>query len=149
MDMQQRDLFELLSAYLDGEVTAKQRRQIEEWLTTDPVVQRLLARVLKLRQRWRTMPVPLQGQPVSRKVGQVFPRLNTRPKMAVIWGGTVLAAMFIGALSDRLPGRQSPVPTMATASQPIALPATLMLTLNTPVVEIPKSPSLAPKKSDL
>ncbi len=42
MDMYQRDRFELLSAYLDGEVTAAERRQIEQWLATEPEVQSLL-----------------------------------------------------------------------------------------------------------
>jgi anti-sigma factor RsiW len=122
MDMHQRDLFELLSAYLDGEVTAAERRQIEEWLTTDPVVQRLLARVLKLRPMWQPMPVPAAQQPVSGTVGQVFPRLNNRLKMAVVCGGTVFAAMLLGALSGGLPEHQSPVPTMATAPQPVVKP---------------------------
>lgn len=143
MDMHKRDRFELLSAYLDGEVTAAEGRQIEDWLTTDPEVQRLYARALKLRQRWRTMPVP----PVERTVGQVFPRLNKRPKMAVVWGGTAIAAVFINAWSGGLPNRQSLVPTMAQARQLVTKPEALMLALNTPVVEIPKSPSLAPKKS--
>jgi anti-sigma factor RsiW len=58
MDMYKRDRFELLSAYLDVEVTASQRRQIEHWLTTAPEVQCLYTRVLKLCQKWRTMPVP-------------------------------------------------------------------------------------------
>ncbi len=120
--MYKRDLFELLSAYLDGEVTAKERQQIEHWLTTDPGVQRLYARVLKLRQTWQSMPVPAAQQPGSGTVRQVFPRLNNRPKIAVIWGATVLAAVLLGALSGRLPGHQSPVPTMATAPQPVVKP---------------------------
>ena len=41
--MYQRDRFELLSAYIDGEVTAAERGQIEQWLTTDPEVQCLYA----------------------------------------------------------------------------------------------------------
>lgn len=116
--MYNRDLFELLSAYLDGEVTAKERRQIEDWLITDPGVQRLYARVLKLRQAWQPMPVPAAQQPGLATVRQVFPRLNNRPKLAVICGATVLATVLLGALSARLPGHQSPVPTMATAPQP-------------------------------
>lgn len=84
--MHKRDRFELLSAYVDGEVTAAEGRQIEDWLTIDPEVQRLYARVLKLRQRWRTMPVLPEGQPVERTVGQVFPRLNKRRKMDVVGG---------------------------------------------------------------
>uniref|UniRef100_A0ACD5GTL5 Anti-sigma factor family protein n=1 Tax=Desertifilum tharense IPPAS B-1220 TaxID=1781255 RepID=A0ACD5GTL5_9CYAN len=37
LDMLKRDRFELLSAYLDGEVTASERQQVENWLDTDPV----------------------------------------------------------------------------------------------------------------
>jgi anti-sigma factor RsiW len=44
MDIHKRDRFELLSAYLDGELTATERRQIEDWLKTAPEVQRLYAR---------------------------------------------------------------------------------------------------------
>ncbi len=51
MDMPNRDRFELLNAYLDGEVTAAQRQQIDNWLTTDSQVQCLYARALKLRQK--------------------------------------------------------------------------------------------------
>jgi anti-sigma factor RsiW len=147
MDMHNRDRFELLCAYLDGEVTAKERRQIEDWLTTDPEVQRLYARVLKLRPRWQTMPVPAVQQPVERTVQKAFPRLNTRPKRTVVWGGTALVAVFIGALLGILPGSQSPVPTTATARQPMVKPEALMLALNTPVAEIPKSPTFAKEKS--
>ncbi len=36
MDIYKRNRFELISAYIDGEVTAAERRQINDWLTTDP-----------------------------------------------------------------------------------------------------------------
>lgn len=49
MDMHERDRFELLNAYLDGEVTAAERRQIEDWLTTDSAAQCLYSRALELR----------------------------------------------------------------------------------------------------
>lgn len=95
--MHKRDRFELLSAYVDGEVTAAEGRQIEDWLTIDPEVQRLYARVLKLRQRWRTMPVLPEGQPVERTVRQVFPRLNKRRKMDVV-GGVLRSLLCLSAL---------------------------------------------------
>ena len=42
MRMMKRDGYELLSAYLDGEVTAAERKQVEEWLANDPTVQSLV-----------------------------------------------------------------------------------------------------------
>lgn len=120
MDMYQRDRFELLSAYLDGEVTAAERRQIEQWLTTEPEVQSLYARVLKLRPLWVTMPVPAAQQSMRRTVVQVLPSFNARTKMAT-WAGTVLATVFFGTLSAILPPHsQSPVLTMTQALQPMA-----------------------------
>jgi len=140
MDMQKRDRFELLSAYLDGEVTAAERRQVEEWLANDPGVQCLYARLLKLRQGLRTMPVPPVQQPGEDTASLVFARLNNRPKMAVVWGGAAIAAVFIGAFSGVLQGSQSPVAQLAQFPQP-ANPENLMVALNTPVVAIPKAPS--------
>jgi anti-sigma factor RsiW len=117
MDIHNRDRFELLSAYLDGEVSAAERRQIESWLTTDPQVQCLYARVLKLRSRWGTMPLLPAQQPVSRRVKQVSACLNNRPKMGVIWGTTALAAVLLGVLSDGLPDHQSKVSEFNSASK--------------------------------
>jgi len=31
---------------------------------------------------------------------QVFGRLNRRPRLAAVWGGAAIAALFIGALSS-------------------------------------------------
>ena len=90
--MYQRDRFELLSAYLDGEVTAVERRQIEDWLTTDLGVQRLYARLLKLRYRWQTIPsVPLAQPAVERTFGQVLPYFSKR--LTWLWFGGVLCSL--------------------------------------------------------
>lgn len=62
--MYKRDCFEL-RAYLESEVTASERRQIEDWVTTAPGSQSLYARVLQLRQQWQTMPMPAAHSPVS------------------------------------------------------------------------------------
>lgn len=139
MDMLKRDSFELLSAYLDGEVTADERRQVENWLENDPEIQRLYGRLLKLRQGLRAMPVPPARQPVEQTVQQVFARLDRRPKIARFWGGAAIAALFISALSGVLPSSQSPERQMALSPQQQVLPETLMVALNTPVVEIPKT----------
>lgn len=146
-NMLKRDRFELLSAYLDGEVTAAERRQVEDWLANDPEIKRLYARLLKLRQGLRTMPVPQEEQPVERTVEQVFARLNRRSKMAVVWGGAAIAALFVGALSGVLPSRQSF--QIAESPEPVAAPSEpLMVALNTPVVEIPKAAVATPERAN-
>ncbi len=89
---------------------------------TDPEVQRLYVRVLKLHQGWWSLPVPPAQQPVKHTVEQAFPRLNKRPKMAVVWGRLVIAAMLSGALAGVLPSRQYSVPTMDQAPPSVVKP---------------------------
>ena len=80
MDMLKRDRFELLSAYLDGEVTACERRQVEDWLANDPESQRLYGRLLTLRQGLQTMPVPSTQQSVENTIEQVYQRMHRRSR---------------------------------------------------------------------
>lgn len=137
MDMLKRDRFELLSAYLDGEVTAAERREVDEWLANDPEIQRLYARLLNLRQGLQTMPVPATHPPVEQTIEQVYQRIHQRPRRrAVVWGGTAIAAMFVGAISGVLPLQLAKSPN--TPIEP------LRVALNAPVVEIPTATIAAP-----
>lgn len=116
MDMHNRDRFELLIAYLDGEVTAAERRQIDQRLTTDSEVQRLYARALELRQKWQMMS-PLAQQPILNEVEHMSLYRKTKTKRAVLWEVILLTAMLLGALPAVLPERQAPVLPMAQGSQ--------------------------------
>ena len=145
INMLKRDRFELLSAYLDGEVTAAERRQVEDWLANDPDIQRLYGRLLKLRQGLRTMPVPPSPQPVEQTVQQVMARLDRRPKVVKVWGGAAIAALFVGALSVVLPSSHSPIIQLAQAPQQQTLPENVMVALNTPVIEIPAAAAVPSK----
>ncbi len=123
MDMHNRDRFELLNAYLDGEVTADERRQIENWLTTDSEVQCLYARALKLRQKWQMMS-PLAQQPTASEIKQIFLCRETKPKRAaVLWETILLTAIVLTALSSGiLPERQSSGLPMAQGFQLTVMP---------------------------
>lgn len=145
--MLKRDRFELLSAYLDGEVTAAERRQVESWLSSDVAVQQLYARLLKLRQGIRTLPIPTtEQQPVEQAVQQVVARLERRPKRALAWGGLAVAALFVSALAHVLP-RNEFSPQMAEAPRvEKTIPSEgLMIALDRPVIEIPKAAVASPK----
>lgn len=146
MDMLKRDRFELLSAYLDGEVTACERRQVEDWLANDPESQRLYGRLLTLRQGLQTMPVPSTQQSVENTIEQVYQRMHRRSRhRAAVWGGSAIAALVIGAISTVLPGRQVP----QFAQSPTTSIEPLMVALNNPVVEIPRGTMANPEKPSL
>ncbi|MBD2081219.1 zf-HC2 domain-containing protein [Leptolyngbya sp. FACHB-17] len=139
-----RDRFELLSAYLDGEVTASERKQVEEWLSTDASVQQLHARLLKLRQAFRSMPAPAPSQPVETTVDQVLAKVDRRPKLRWVWGGAAIAAAFMGAVS-LFSVRQAQFakvnppqqPTVQAQQQPASeVTGGMMVALDRPVVSI-------------
>lgn len=150
-----RDRFELLSAYLDGEVTAGERRQVEEWLKNDPATQRLYSRLLSMQQSFQTMPVPKAEQSAQELAAKVLQRVDRKPKRVLIWGGCAIAALFVAVVSGVVGGRQMFAPQFAlepgnsdsdglvvALNEPvveIVNPNDLMLGVNAPVVEIPRA----------
>ncbi|MEH1836803.1 MAG: transcriptional regulator [Nostoc sp.] len=155
MDMVKRDRFELLSAYLDGEVTAIERKQVEEWLANDASVQCLYARLLKLRQGLRTLPVPTAQQSPEATVQQVLTRLRRRSRFNWMVGGAAVAACVIGAVSGLVSGgsrtaqlaQRPQIEPIQTSSASMAPPSPLMVGLNNPVIEIPKAAVASPENS--
>jgi ferric-dicitrate binding protein FerR (iron transport regulator) len=144
-----RDRFELLSAYLDGEVTAPERRQVEDWLKTDPKMQGLYARMLKMQQGVRRLPTPAPAQTVEQTVQQVVSRIERKPKrVAFLSGAMAIAALFVGAVVSNLP-RGEFAPQLATApySQQVVPSGGLMIALDRPIIEIPKATISSPNSS--
>ncbi|MEG4233444.1 zf-HC2 domain-containing protein [Microcoleus sp. Pol11C3] len=158
-----RDHFELLSAYLDGEVTAAERRQVEEWLTNDPTTKRLYSRLLMMQQSFQAMPVPAAEQSAQELAAKVLQRVERKPKQTWILGGGAIAALLIAAVSGVGGGRQlfapqfarSPVPgesdgLIVALNEPlveIVNPNDLMLGVNAPIMDIPKVGVATPQKS--
>ncbi len=139
----QRDRFELLSAYLDGEVTAAERRQVEEWMTSDPTTQRLYSRLLKIRQGLQSLPVPTPQQSVQQTVEQVFNQVERRPRLQLLWGGAAIAAAAAVALLTGTPLGRGPVPQLAERPQSESTTTVnseaVLIALEQPLVSIPKA----------
>lgn len=148
MDSLQRDRFELLSAYIDGEVTAAERKQVQELLANNADMQRLHSRLTKLRQGLQKLPVPATEATAQKTAQQVFTRIDRgRVRRTVVWGGAALAAVFVSALSGIFPGSQSLVPQLAQAPEQEIATEPLMIAVNRPVIEIPKAAVASPEKS--
>lgn len=92
LESMQRDRFELLSAYLDGEVTADERRQVETWLKDDPATQQLHRRLTSLHRAFQAMPAPVPAQHVDLVVAHVLKRVDRRPRLQLLAGGGLVAA---------------------------------------------------------
>ncbi|MGI0490487.1 anti-sigma factor family protein [Alkalinema pantanalense CENA528] len=159
----QRDRFELLSAYLDGEVTADERRQVESWLVEDAKMQQLHQRLVKLRQGFQSLPAPQPMQPIDQTIEQVMQKVDRRPRLTVLWGGgmAAAAAVAVAMVSNLTPMGYSPqmannatktngsqVAKVSPQSQPISETAVspastgdsgLLVALDQPVLVISKS----------
>lgn len=138
-DAMKRDRFELLSAYLDGEVTVEERRLVESWLDHDSTVQQLYQRLLRLRHSFQACPVPQSEQSVDVTVQKVLQRVDRRTHRLTLVGGGAIAAVVVGALSSLFIGpalrqqmAQSPEPEIPTEG--------LQIALDQPLMDIPKAP---------
>jgi anti-sigma factor RsiW len=157
IDMMKRDRFELLSAYLDGEVTAAERRQVEEWLLTDASIQCLYTRLKKLRHNFQSLPTPTVSPSSEVICQQVFTRVNRRLRLLWLCGTIAIAVGAIGAISSLLPSNESrnwqiaqekPVVAPPVITKPEVPTSPLMVALNNPVIEIPKTAIATPKKAE-
>jgi len=109
----QRDRFELLSAYLDHEVTADERRQVEAWIAEDATFAAMYRRLLKLQQGFQAMPAPAAAESVDVTIAQVMQRVDRpRPDWRVWTGvGTAMAtaaAALVVVSSGLLPVGNTP-----------------------------------------
>jgi anti-sigma factor RsiW len=133
--------FELLSAYLDGEVTAAERKQVQQWLDTDPQIQKLYMQLSRLHQDIDSIPVVPDVPSTTQLSEQVFQQVDRdrRSKRLALLGGGAIAAIIIGTLSNLLFGHNSPIQQMANESVTPSEPDTeeLTIALNRPIVEIP------------
>lgn len=136
-----RDRFELLSAYLDGELTAPERQQVEHWLDKEPDVQCLYRRLLTLRQGLQTLPEPVAAIAPDRLVQGVFAGVDHQRRQRWLWRMGPVAAAVVGVCTGlwlTVSGR-SPLPQFAEEPQPVPTvvtpKASLAISLDQPIIE--------------
>ncbi|CEJ45701.1 anti-sigma factor family protein [Umezakia ovalisporum] len=147
MDIVKRDRFELLSAYLDGEVTAAESREVEKWLENDASVQRLYSRLINLRRRLQTFPVPVDEQSPEVTAQEVLKLDRHRTLSTWVFRGVAVATCVVGAIFGLLSGNefktpqlaQQPVKSTPDTNKSVVSTSPLMVALNNPVIEIPKA----------
>lgn len=136
------DRFELLSAYLDGEVTPQERRQIQQWLDSDPQFHQRYTQLLRLHQGVSHLQVPPSAQSSPQLADQVFEKIDTdnRQKRRLVWGCVAITTVIMGILSQAVlkPAFSPQLVKKSPAPESLAVePAPLMIALHEPVIEIP------------
>lgn len=127
--------FELLSAYLDSEVTPSERKQVEQLLKSDPQTQQLYKRLQLLRDGFQNLPSPEPQYSSQELANHVFTRIDQESKTRKrwFWGGTAIAAMLIASLATMLAQPNKPILKFAEEEET----ESLMIALNRPLIEIP------------
>lgn len=141
LDVTKRSRFELLSAYLDGEVTPDEHRMVKSWLTDDPGVQCLYQRLLSLRQGLQALPTPHAAASVEQTVESVMVRLSQRFRLTLLAGAGTAAALLLAGLSGLFEG-QTGFLELARSKQQLKPDSgdVLEIALDQPAIEIPTAP---------
>lgn len=112
LDVIKRDRFELLSAYLDGEVSPNEHRLVSTWLTNDPDTQCLYRRLLYLRQGFQALPQPSASVQSSEIITErVYQQLHQGVQRTCLASFAAVAlavfGVFSGTISHRLLGTET------------------------------------------
>jgi hypothetical protein len=147
LDTKEMEKFELLSAYLDGEVTATERKQVEQWLQEDAAFKAMHQNLRRMHGAIEKMPAPAAA-PINEFADGVFAKINHRRRnnwLKAI-GGTCAAALLAvgGTMAAGWNNFTAPsMPQLAKISLPIPgsnsvelAPAAIMVSLNDPIVQI-------------
>jgi anti-sigma factor RsiW len=128
--------FELLSAYLDGEVTASERQQVELWLANDAKFQYQYRQLKQIHRALPQITVPRSQSAATLSAG-VFAKLDRQRNRKFAWiGGGAIVASLVAAFSG-LSGLFGDNSQLQFAANKANTPAPLMVALNDPILAIP------------
>ena len=140
----QNDPFELLSAYIDDEVTPTERQQVQQWLDNDPEIKKLYLQLLSLQNGIQNLSVPsppeMSPEILSENIFATVDRTRKRKKL-LFWGGGAIAATIVAMVSGFIPGSNSPSLQLVETVEPKTKsePVLVAVTLNQPAIKIPKA----------
>ena len=129
--------FELLSAYLDGEVTPTERKQVEALLANDPAFQNKYRQLQKMQHAFPRMAVPSIQSAEALSAG-VFGKLDRQRNRKLSWiGGGAIAATLVAAVTGLGSLFGDPNPQLQFAANKANIPAPMMVALNDPILAMP------------
>ncbi len=131
----QFERFELLSAYIDGELTAEERKQVQQWLDSDPEFHQLYKQLLRVQREAPTLRVPETSVSVDDLSQGVFDTIDRQDgrKRGLIASGLGVVAVIVGSITH-ISLQDGLFPRYARTG---ADNEALTIALNRPVVEIP------------
>jgi anti-sigma factor RsiW len=94
-----QERFELLSAYVDNEVTLTEKSQVEQWLQDDPSYRHQYQQLLKVKRLLQDLPAPSSVK-TECLVDRVFTEIARRSQRKLALGTAIIALIVatFGAL---------------------------------------------------
>jgi len=137
------DNFELVSAYLDGELSPAEKNQVQSWIDTDPELKAVYTRMLTLQSQMQNLEVPPSSIGVEEITNRVFQSLDRRRRQRrLMLGGGAIAATLVATLTALIPGIGGSNLQMAQSPEKVESKADMVMlavALNKPAINIPKS----------
>lgn len=159
-DFEHSEHYELLSAYIDGELSPQETAKVESLLATDQNLQQEYQRLLKLRKAFQQLPTFTPSYSAEQLSQGVFAQVNRRRQnKRWLWGGGAIAALSVTALSSLFTPNANIVPQLAQTqdydqgvvialnkisseqlnqNRSHSLDHSLMIKLNEPLVNLPR-----------
>lgn len=129
--------FQLLSAYLDDEVTAQERRQVQIWIDTDPQFKQAYLNLLRLQRALPQLPSPPPSISVAELSQRVLGQIQRENRHQQYWRwGSIAMAVSLGVVTSLC---WEPLKTFLPGPQQAQgdTPESLMIALNQPLFEMP------------
>jgi anti-sigma factor RsiW len=134
------DCFELLSAYIDGELSPSEKHQVQTWLDQDPKIKYRYTQLLILQGQIQHSVAPPSQKSVTEITEGVFHSIERRHRrFQLIWGSSAIAASVLAITSGIIPGI-SPFGglKMAEVETPTNSSAIMLaVAVNKPAIDIP------------
>lgn len=143
--------FELLSAYIDGEVSDIEEQLVEKWLSEDPDFRRLYQQQLKLCQLLIDLPVPVATNSSLKAdtnvmIDRVFAEIDKRSQRRKwkLAGLGISVAAVVGIFGSMFTFNSSPQfsPVANSIKAPMqVVEEPVLIAMEEPLVPLPKSMS--------
>ena len=137
------DSFELLSAYIDGELSPSEKKQVQAWLDRDAEFKQLYLRLLNLQGQIQNFIIPPAEKSTEEITTGVFQSLDRhrRKRRTLVWGGSAIAASIVATISGIIPGFSTFSPQVAEVNLPNLNSDSVMVAvaIDRPAINIPKS----------
>lgn len=124
-----QERFELLSAYIDNEVSDAERSQVEKWLKEDLNYRHQYQQLLKVKRLLLDLPAPASIK-TEQLINRVITKINRRSQRKFAIGGAI-AALVIGTITMANTPKWQVADDINTEEQ-------LILAMEEPIVPLPQ-----------